>query len=43
MTEKGYFKIALEDDSVPKEKYQEMYERAIAAETKLQNILKMCV
>ena len=38
MTEGGYYKIAIDDDSVSREEYEKVLERAIKAETKLANI-----
>ncbi len=36
MTEGGYYKIAVDDDSVSKEQYEEEHRKRIEAETKLQ-------
>lgn len=43
MTEGGYYKIAVDDDSVPIEKYQEEKKKRIEAETKLEMLKKILV
>lgn len=43
MTEGGYYKIAVDDDSVPIEKYQEEKKKRIEAETKLELLKKILV
>lgn len=39
MTERGYYKIAVDDDSVPVEKYQEVKEENIRLKAILETIL----
>ena len=42
MTEGGYYKIAVDNDNtVSKEEYEKVFERAIKAETTLEQITKM--
>ncbi len=43
MTEGGYYKIAVDDDSVPKEVYEEEKQRRIEAETKIDLLTKILV
>lgn len=43
MTEKGYYKIAVDDDSVSKEIFEEEHKKRIEAETKLDLMKKILV
>ena len=41
MTEGGYYKIAVDDDSVPKEKYNELTEKYLKLVSKLESVQKI--
>lgn len=41
MTEGGYYKIAVDDDSVPKEKYNELNEKYLKLLSKLESAQKI--
>ena len=41
MTEGGYYKIAVDDDSVPKEKYNELNEKYLKLVSKLESVQKI--
>lgn len=41
MTQGGYYKIAVDDDSVPKEKYEELKEKYLKLLSKVENAQKI--
>jgi hypothetical protein len=41
MTEGGYYKIAVDDDSVPKEKYNELNEKYLKLLSKVETVQKI--